>query len=239
MISVAVLWVVSSVLSAIIMTALCITCRRRIPVHITETDYYVDKPQYSVPPSSFMIINRPPVLPRSSSSQATMYPQDFLLTIPKSPVPTESRRSSMGREVQGGLNSRNTENEDDDDGIYDDEGGDPNYSKNSLACGYIVVLPDDSDTNPGPPVEVSPSIVDNRASLSSVATDDNYVNVGTSSDSKVTVDDNYVNVGDSSDSKGGSLEYVNVDDAEKLPINHDSEDDDMPDYENVVNGQTD
>ncbi|XP_075035133.1 linker for activation of T-cells family member 1-like isoform X2 [Mixophyes fleayi] len=217
--SVAVLWAVVFVLSAIVIIAQCISCRRKIPVHIIETDYYDDKVQYISSPPSFMIIKRPSDLPRTLTSQATTFQQDFLLPFPRSPVLPDSRRSSVGRDLQGISNGcectpitmvyqHDKTKENDSDDPYDDEGGDANYSNDNPGCGYIEVLPD-----PGPVVIVSCSPEDNRVSLSSL-----------------TIDDNYVNVLGSSDSKGGSQEYVNVEDEERpsSPSNHD-----MPDYENV------
>ncbi|XP_077130169.1 uncharacterized protein LOC143785299 isoform X5 [Ranitomeya variabilis] len=214
-----VMYFVAVVLPIVLITGLCISCHRKIPIHITQTDYCDNKTHYTPPSSSFMIMHRPPAHLRSVSSQGTMCHQDILLTIPKSPN-CESRRSSVGREIQGYpdgcdsipraastsfLKSKSIEVDD-----YDDEGEDPNY-------GYIEVLPDDGATNLGPVLVVTCD-ADNRASLSSVGTDENYVNVG-----------------NSDDTKGESLEYVNVEDAEthSASINQESEDDDIPEYENI------
>ncbi|XP_077130166.1 uncharacterized protein LOC143785299 isoform X2 [Ranitomeya variabilis] len=232
-----VMYFVAVVLPIVLITGLCISCHRKIPIHITQTDYCDNKTHYTPPSSSFMIMHRPPAHLRSVSSQGTMCHQDILLTIPKSPN-CESRRSSVGREIQGYpdgcdsipraastsfLKSKSIEVDD-----YDDEGEDPNY-------GYIEVLPDDGATNLGPVLVVTCD-ADNRASLSSVGTDENYVNVGNSDDTKApSIDGNYVNIGDASDIKGESLEYVNVEDAEthSASINQESEDDDIPEYENI------
>lgn len=241
-----VIYIAASILTIILITGLCISCRKKIPIHITETGYYDDKPPITPPSSSFMIMNRPPPLPRSGSSQATMCHHDVLLPVPRSPLP-ESRRSSVGREkgYPDGCDSIShspsalvliSKSIDDDD--YDNEGDDGSYSNDNPACGYIQVLPDEGGTKLGPVLVVTCE-VDNRASLSSVGTDENYVNVGDSDDAKApSVDGNYVNVGDPSDTKGGSLEYVNVEEAETHPssINQESEDDDTPEYENVEKG---
>ncbi|KAM3917777.1 linker for activation of T-cells family member 1 [Leptodactylus fuscus] len=236
---------IAIVLPIILIAGLCISCRKKIPVHITETGYYDDKPPYIPPSSSFMIMKRPQIPSRTISSQSTMCHQDVLLTIPKSPCP-ESRRSSVGREIKGypdGCDSitpsasapllKSKSVEDDD---YDDEGGNQNYINDNPCCGYIEVLPDDGATRP---MLVVTCDVDNRASLSSVGTDENYVNVADSDDAKASsTDGNYVNVGDTSDIKAESLEYVNVEEAEKRSssMNQESEDDDSPEYENVEKG---
>ncbi|XP_073504799.1 E3 ubiquitin-protein ligase TRIM39-like isoform X2 [Phyllobates terribilis] len=214
-----VMYFVAVVLPIVLITGLCISCRRKIPAHL-----------------------------RSVSSQGTMCHQDILLTIPKSPT-SESRRSSVGREFQGYpdgcdsippaacvalLKSKSIEVDD-----YDDEGEDPNYSNDNPANGYIEVLPDEGAAKVGPVLVVTCD-VDNRASLSSVGTDENYVNVGNSDDAKApSIDGNYVNVGDASDIKGESLEYVNLEDAEthSASINQESEDDDIPEYENIEKAQ--
>ncbi|XP_075687588.1 linker for activation of T-cells family member 1 [Rhinoderma darwinii] len=232
----------------ILITALCIRCRKKIPIHITETGYYDDKAPYT-PPTSFMIINRPPILPRTVSSQSSMFHQDVMITIPRSPV-SKSRRSSVVRDLKvsgyhDGCDSipliasasilKNNSIEDD---RYDDEGEDPNYTNGDPSSGYIEILPETADTVLGPVLVVTCD-VDNRASFSSVGTDENYVNVGDSGDAKASsTDGNYVNVGDSSDMKGGSLEYVNVEEAEKhsSSVTLESEDDDTPEYENVEKG---
>ncbi|XP_073403401.1 uncharacterized protein [Dendrobates tinctorius] len=221
-----VMYFAAVVLPIVLITGLWISCHRKIPIHITQTEYCDNKTHYTPPSSSFMIMNRPPVHLRSVSSQGTMCHQDILLTIPKSPI-CESRRSSVGREIQGypdgfdsippaasaSLLKRKSIEVDD----YDDEGEDPNDSSDNQAYGYIEVLPDEGATNLGPVLVVTCD-VDNRASLSSVGTDENYVNVG-----------------NSDDAKGESLEYVNVEDAEthSASINQESEDDDVPEYENI------
>ncbi|XP_040295547.1 uncharacterized protein LOC121007578 [Bufo bufo] len=245
--TIGVMYSVAVVLPIIVITGLCIGCRKKIPIHITETGYYDDKPPYT-PPSDFTIIRRPQVLPRSVSSQGTMCHHDVLLSIPRSPVP-ESRRSSVGREIKVYPNScdsithsasapllKSKSIEYDDD--YDDEGADPNYTNDNPCCGYIEVLPDEGVTQLGPVLVVT-SEVDNRTSFSSVGTDENYVNIGDSDDAKTSsTNGNYVNVGDASDIKGESLEYVNVKEDETHPssINQESEDDDMPEYENIEKG---
>ncbi|KAM4024677.1 linker for activation of T-cells family member 1 isoform 2-T3 [Anomaloglossus baeobatrachus] len=242
--AVSVMYFVAVVVPIILITGLCISCRRRIPVRITQTEYYDDKTHYN-PPSSFMIMNRLPAHPRAVPSQGSMCQEKGLLPIPNSPIP-ESRRSSVGREFQGYPNGcvsiphsasapliKHKSIEVDD---YDDEGEDPNYTNNHPASGYIEVLPDEGVTNVGPALVVTCD-VDNRASLSSVGTDENYVNVGNSNEAKApSIDGNYVNVGDATDMKvGESLEYVNVEDAEthSTSNNQESEDDDMPEYENI------
>ncbi|XP_056390447.1 uncharacterized protein LOC130284272 isoform X2 [Hyla sarda] len=237
------MYYVAFVLPIILITALCISCRRKIPIHIPETGCYDDKPQYTRPSTStqtFCLIKNNQSLPRSSSSPAPMCHQVGLLSIPKSPV-CESRRSSVGRENNAypeacdpipyspcaPILKRMSVNDED----YDDEGEDK-------ARGYIVVLPDDGTTTLGPEVVVTFE-GDNRASLSSVGTDENYVNVGDSDDAKASsTDGNYVNIGDASDTTGGSLEYVNVEEAKTHPssINQESEDDDLHEYENVEKG---
>ncbi|KAG8547117.1 hypothetical protein GDO81_029059 [Engystomops pustulosus] len=146
-----VIYSVAVVLPIILITGLCIGCRKKIPVHITETGYYKDKQPHTHPPSSFMILTRPQPLPRSVSSQGTMCHQDLLLTLPKSPC-SESRRSSVGREIKGFpdtcdsikpsasaplLISKSAGNDDDDED-YDD-GGNQNYINDNPCCGYIEV----------------------------------------------------------------------------------------------------
>ncbi|XP_069838329.1 linker for activation of T-cells family member 1 isoform X2 [Dendropsophus ebraccatus] len=233
------------VLPIILLTALCVSCRKKIPSHITERGYYDNNPPYTPQSSSFMIINKPQPLPRTVSSPATMCQKECMLTIPRSPI-TESRRSSVGREIRAYSDACDSiphspsapilKSPEDND--YDDEGEDGNYSNDNPACGYIEVLPDEGTVKIVPALVVTCE-VDNRASLSSVGTDENYVNVVDSDDAKASSSDgNYVNVGDASDTTGGSLEYVNVEEAESHPssTNQESEDDDTPEYENVEKG---
>ncbi|XP_066432918.1 linker for activation of T-cells family member 1 [Eleutherodactylus coqui] len=225
-----VMYSVAFVLPIILITSLCIICRKKIPSHIPEPEYD-DKPLYT-PPSSFTILNRPSAHPRTVSSWGSVCPQISHLPIPRSPVP-ESRRTSVGREIKGApiLKTKSVEADD-----YDDEGGEPKYTNPD--SGYIQVLPEKEATKHAPVLVIED--VDNRASLSSVGTDENYVNVGDSDDAKASsVDGNYVNVEEVSDSKGESLEYVNVEGVEtqSSSITHESEDDDdMPEYENVEKG---
>ncbi|XP_072273049.1 uncharacterized protein [Pyxicephalus adspersus] len=210
-----VLWGLTFIFPAVFITALCIGCRRKVPVHIPETGHYIEKDHLNYPPStSFKIIKGPSVLPRSSTSQTCLSPQEMSLTVPRSPIPPDSRRSSVGREIKAFqvcsetvpispvFSLSKSHDEDDEDHEYDDY---PNYSNDSNRA-YIDVLPDDGCAKP---VEVeSPSVLANRESLSSAI----YVNVEDPTESKEARDDhNYVNVGDSKE----SLEYVNVDEAAK------------------------
>ncbi|XP_053328013.1 linker for activation of T-cells family member 1-like [Spea bombifrons] len=103
--------------------------------------------------------------------------------------------------------------------------------------GYIQVIPNESDVKVGT-VATAFSSQEIRDSMSSVATDDNYVNVDDPSKARAASscanDDNYVNVGDQSESEdtrlSECLEYVNVEDSGK----HSSSDsEDEHDYENV------
>ncbi|XP_073492168.1 uncharacterized protein [Aquarana catesbeiana] len=240
--SVGALWAVALVLPVIFITALCIGCRRRIPVHITETGYYDDKVQYHPPSSSFIVMKGPSgniILPRTSTSHTVMSTQEMSLIVPRSPIPPDSRRSSVGRDIKEfpplfdtapispGLSPPKNQEVDDEDHEYDDDY--PNYANDYKDTPpYIDVLPDISSAKP---VEVeSPSTLVNRESLSSVI----YMNVEVPPQSNEATDDNnYVNVRDSKE----SLEYVNVEEAVKPPssTHHYSDDDNIPDYENLEN----
>ncbi|XP_068102669.1 E3 ubiquitin-protein ligase TRIM58-like [Hyperolius riggenbachi] len=237
--SLSAVWAGACVLPLVLITAFCLGCRRKIPVHIPETCQYDRHPPCIPPSNSFIVISKSQgcsILQRPSTSQ------NEFLTIPRSPIPNASRRSSAGYQdvsenvpISGGiLISKRQEQEDDEDHDYDDNDAPSDISNH----GYIQVLPDEHSAEPEPVVAGPSCDNDNRGSLSSVTLD--YVNVGPPPELKVVSearDDNYVNVGESSESKE-SLEYVNVDDPVKPArvINIDSDDDDIPDYENLQDG---
>ncbi|XP_075422620.1 linker for activation of T-cells family member 1 isoform X3 [Ascaphus truei] len=135
----------------------------------------------------------------------------------------ESRRSSVGMVVQDTDSLPSYENElkakDDDDDIDD------NYSNENYICGYIEVLPDDTDIKTGCVLTVPPNLDSTSASVSSAT----------------IADDGYENVEQQRSSLNESLEYVNVPSLNDIGIQTDLDnrsgqesEDDSPDYENVV-----
>ncbi|KAM4631683.1 linker for activation of T-cells family member 1 [Discoglossus pictus] len=223
LIGTAIFWALVFVLP--VTTALCISCRKRTPTRIVQSvDDYVYKPNFTSPPSSFIVMTGYPH--RSMSSPAFINSQTPFLSIPKSPALPDSRRSSLGVKpvVQDTDSLPSYENEmknkNDED---DDEDG--NYTNDNYNGGYIVVLPDDSETNAVCALTV-PLNHDNSASVSST-----------------TIGDDYENVEKPRDSMGESLEYVNVPSMQDVvkqssalssDIDYQSEsEEDLPDYENV------
>ncbi|XP_075422619.1 linker for activation of T-cells family member 1 isoform X2 [Ascaphus truei] len=216
------LWAFILVLPVILTAALCISCRKKTPTRILQSvDDYVYKSAFTKPPTSFTILRGCNYPPQNVSSSIFVAPREQLLSIPS--MTAESRRSSVGMVVQDTDSLPSYENElkakDDDDDIDD------NYSNENYICGYIEVLPDDTDIKTGCVLTVPPNLDSTSASVSSAT----------------IADDGYENVEQQRSSLNESLEYVNVPSLNDIGIQTDLDnrsgqesEDDSPDYENVV-----
>ncbi|CAH2308116.1 hypothetical protein XENTR_v90028043mg [Pelobates cultripes] len=226
-------------------TVLCVFCKKKKPTRIQQTFECVYKDNFTKPPSSsFIVISGSHYPQRTLTSPSIVSQRDLFLDIPRTPALGPRRVSYIeanepgislefgNRSEQRSHSVSHSRKDKSSDEEYEEENG-GNYTNEKSARDYIEVIPEKNDQVPTINVLISQ---DNRASMSSVNTDENYVNVENSCEAKDSCscnDDNYVNVGTSDledTQQSESSEYVNVEDD---PKNSGNDSDDENDYENV------